>query len=273
MTSPARGLAWIAGVSVVAFAVAIWLLAGRSDHNEPPDLISRALASAVLLAAPGVIGLIGAATGRRSVLVAAGVICLFQSAISFSGVTLIYLMPAILFLRSATDAAGSSPSVPIRPLRVALAALLAVPIALIVILNAGILGVVVLALAAGIAASMRRGGLRPGLPGGGAARVAAIVLLVFGAWAATLALAETVCWIAHEAPGGGITWERIPETDTITMGPDDVSGGCAGGTITPTGAAVAGGLLLLAIGVAVLPDQRRRPVDGGHPTTPSVAGG
>jgi hypothetical protein len=268
MTLHARRLAGIAGAVVVAFAVAIWVLAGRDNGSEPPDLISRALASAVLLGAPGLIGLIGAATGRRTVLIAAGVTCLFQSVISFSGVTLIYLIPAILFLRSATDRGGSPPSAPIRPLRVALAAVAAVPIALVVILNTGLLGVVLLALVAGLAASRRRGAQGPGLTGGDAARGVAIVLLVIGAWSATIVLAETVCWIAHEAPGGTVTWERIPPTNSITLEQGDISGGCAGGTITPTGVAVAGGLLLLAVAVAALPDRRRRRGLGGGDPSP-----
>jgi hypothetical protein len=267
----ARRLASIAGASVVAFAVAIGLLAaGQSKGSEPPDLISRGLASAVLLGAPGLIGLIGAVTGRRSVLIAAGATCLFQSAISFSGVTLIFLVPAIILLRSATDQGGSSPREEIRPLRVVIAAVAAVPIALIVILNVGLLGVVLLALLAGIAATARRGGQRLRLTGAEAARGAAIVLLVIGAWAATFVLAETVCWIAHQTPAG-ITWERIPPTNTISLGVDDVSGGCAGGTITPIGAAVAAGLILLAIGVALLPERRRR-VSDGQPIAPGVAG-
>jgi hypothetical protein len=231
MTLPARRLAGIAGASVIAFAVAIWLLAGQYDGSEPPDLVSRGLASAVLLGAPGLIGLIGAVTRRRTVLVAAGVACLFQSAISFSGV------------------------------------------ALIIVLNVGFLGVVLLALVAGVASSMRRGGRRNGLTGGEAARGVAIVLLVIGAWAATLVLAETVCWIAHEAPGGAITWERIPPTNTLALEAGDVSGGCAGGTITPTGAAVAGGLLALAVGLAAFPDRRRRPVEGGGTMGPAMAAG
>jgi hypothetical protein len=272
MTLHARRLAGIAGASVIAFAVAIWLLAGRGDGSEPPDLISRALASAVLLGAPGLIGLIGAATGRRTVLIAAGVTCLFQSLISFSGVTLIYLVPAILFLRSASDRGATASSEPIRPLRVVLAAVAAVPIALVVIVNTGLLGVVLLALVAGLAASTRRGASGLALTGGEAARGAAIVLLVVGAWAATLVLAETVCWTAHRAPGGGVTWERIPPTNTITLAQGDVSGGCAGGTTTPLGAVVAGGLLLLAVGVAALPDRRGRRFGSGDPSTARVGG-
>jgi hypothetical protein len=271
MTPHARRLAAIAAISAVAFAVGIGLLAaGQFDGGEPPDLISRGLASAVLLAAPGLIGLIGALTGRRSVLIAAGVICLFQSAISFSGVTLIFLVPAILFLRTASDPGEASPGQPVRWLRVVLAAVAVVPIALILILNIGLLGVVLLALVAGIAASARRDGRpRLRLTGGEAARGAAIVLFLVGAWTATFVLAETVCWIAHKTPTG-ISWERIPPTNTIALGVDDVSGGCAGGTITPAGGAVAGGLLLLALGVAALP-QRRRRISGGGPMTPGVA--
>jgi hypothetical protein len=192
--------------------------------------------------------------------------------ISFSGVTLIYLIPAILFLRSATDRGDSRSSEPIRPLRVALAAVAAAPIALVVILNTGFLGVILLALVAGLAASRRRGAPGIGLTAGEAARGAAIVLLVVGAWVATLALADTVCWIAHQAPSGGVTWERIPPTNTITLEQGDISGGCAGGTITLIGTAVAGGLLLLAVGVAALPDRRGRRFGGGNASPLRVEG-
>jgi hypothetical protein len=37
-----------------------------------------------------------------SVLVAAGVLCLLQSVVAFSGVTLVFLLPAIGFLRAAS---------------------------------------------------------------------------------------------------------------------------------------------------------------------------
>jgi hypothetical protein len=263
MSARARRLAWIAGGAAIAFSAAIWVLARSQGGLDPPDLVPRPLASAILLATPGLLGWIGAATDRRTVIVAAGVLCLFQSVIAFSGVTLIYLVPGIIFLRAA--AAEPHPDTdtrrPIRPLNVVLAALLSIPIALVVIVNLGLLGIVLLILivmVTGIASSRRSGTAPPSVTGRDVARGTAVVLLVVGAWAATLAITETTCWIARDAAGGGLAWERIPPTDELTVGPEIVASSCTSGTMTPTGLAVAGLLLIAALGVTVVPLPRRR---------------
>ncbi len=106
MSVGARRLSWLAGGATVVFSVAIWLLARTQDELNPPDLVSRPMASAVLFATPGLLAWIGAATRRRSVVVAAGVLCMFQSVIAFSGVTLIYLVPGVILLRAGAAEAG-----------------------------------------------------------------------------------------------------------------------------------------------------------------------
>ena len=103
MTARGRLIAFMSGLAVIAFALAILVLARSQGGQEPPQAESRGLASVVLLATPGLIGWIGAWTRRPTVVVAAGVICLLQSVVAFSGVTLVYLLPAIGFLRAATD--------------------------------------------------------------------------------------------------------------------------------------------------------------------------
>jgi hypothetical protein len=261
MSPSARRLSWIAGGAVIAFSVAIFILASTNRSLDPPDLLSRPLASALLLATPGLVGWIGAATARSSVLVASGVACLFQSVIAFSGVTLIYLVPAIMFLQAAHGASGPRDGEtvrPIRPIRVVLAAVVSVPIALVVLFNLGLFGVIGLVLAAGVA-SLRANRSRPTVMPLEAVRGLAIVLLVIGAWAATLALTETTCWVAHGAADGSLVWERIPPSDTLTLELGDVASSCASGTVTPTGVALAGGLLVASLGVAAIPTRRPRP--------------
>jgi hypothetical protein len=220
LTPQARRLGWIAGGGVIAISAAIVVLGRSTDELQPPLVVSRALVSAVLLAAPGLIGMIGVATGRRPVLVAAGVLCLFQSWISFSGVTLAYLVPALVFLRSAADGSRST-SGPIRPIRVQIA----VP-------------------RVAVAAAIRGVG---------------IVVVVITSWFASFAMTETTCWVGRGTPGGDITWERIPPTNTLTLGPGDVVSTCGSGTPTLTAVIVAGGLLLAALGVAGAPGLRSHP--------------
>jgi hypothetical protein len=264
MTEPARRLSWIAGAAVIAFSVAIWVLARTQDPLEAPDLVPRPLASALLLSMPGLLGWIGAATGRRTVLVAAGILCLFQSAISFSGVTLIYLLPAIIFLRAATAAperSGAEPpdSAPSRPIRVVVAAVISVPIALVVMLKVGLLGIILMALVAGLAASRREGRPVPRPSALEAARGAVMIVLVIGAWAASFVLTETTCWVGHAAAGGGVVWERIPPTDTLYAGAGDVLSSCSTGVVTPLGLAVAALLLVVAVALAAVPVRPGRP--------------
>lgn len=254
MSEGARRSAWIAGGAAIVFSGAIWLLA-QSQNTEPapPDVVPRALASATLLGAPGLLGWIGAWTSRRVVLAAAGVLCLFQSAISFSGATLIYLMPAVILLRAAMAGSDVSPRKPIRMGRVVIAAVLSVPLALMMILSVGLLGVLLAVLIAGLAAGRDSENGGPALTPSDALRGLSLVILVIAAWAATLALTETACWIATAAGDGGLAWERIAPTDTLELGDGIVASTCAGGTPTAPGVVVAAVLLVGALAVAALP--------------------
>lgn len=254
MTDRARVVAAIAGVSVIALAILIRFLASASDGPEPP-VVGRGFASAVLLGAPGIIGLLGAWTRRGTVLAAAAVVCLLQSAVSFSGVTLVYLVPALVLLRSATEGSSAPAPVPIRPIRLLLAAVLAVPL-VVVVFRVGILALALASAVAVVVSSRTRGARVPPLRARDAARGAAIVVLVVAAWVASFSLAETTCWLGHSAPGGGIAWERIPPSDTFTLGPEDLVATCAGGTLTPAGVVLSGMLLLAAFGMAALPVPR-----------------
>lgn len=73
-----------------------------------PDAILRPFAMGVLYATPGIIGLIGTYGRRRSLLIGAA-LPLFPGAIlSWSGVTLLFLVPAGLLLAAAAVAPASS---------------------------------------------------------------------------------------------------------------------------------------------------------------------
>jgi hypothetical protein len=254
-----RVVSAIASGSIVVLAAVILVLADSSSGPQPPGA-GRAFATAALLGAPGAIGLVGAWTGRRTILAAAGILCLLQSVISFSGVTLVYLLPAIVLVRSATGGRPPSERQPIRPSRLVLAAILAIPI-VIVVVRLGFLGILGLGLAAAFAAGRGRGQGLPAPSVGDVARGAAVVLLVVGGWAASFALAETACWIGHAGPDGAIVWESIPQTDTLTLGPNDVAATCAGGTLTTEGTWLTAGLLVAALAVAALPNSGRRVSD------------
>jgi hypothetical protein len=259
MSDVSRRLAWIAGGAAVAFSVGIWVLARSQGGLNPPDLVPRPLVSAILLATPGVLGWIGAATERRTLLVAAGILCTFQSVIAFSGVTLIYLVPGIMFLRAAAADPDATTGRQIRPLNIVLAALLSVPIALFVIVTVGLLGIVLLIAIVMITALAAGRGSETGsraVTGRDVGLGVAVVLLVIGAWAATLAITETTCWEARQAPDGGLAWERIPPTDELTVGADVVASTCGSGTLTPTGIVIAATLLVGALAIAAVPAGR-----------------
>ena len=263
MTARGRVIALMSGLAVIAFALAILLLARSQGGLEPPQADSRGLASVLLLAAPGLIGLIGAWGRRPTVVVAAGVICLLQSVVAFSGVTLVYLLPAIGFLRAAIDD-GGSPS-PARPAFLIVGAILAVPIAVAVVLSTGILGVLLLVLAGGLAASRSGSRRERRLTTRAAARGLAIVILVVGAWLATFAATETECWVGRTEPGGAVAWEQIPATHTLVLDEGITVSTCASGIPTPAALLVASLLIAAAIGVAAFP-PRLRPI--GHAAGP-----
>lgn len=259
-----RSLAFVSSGTALACSIAILFIGWSNGVDEPPHAKSRALVSVALLAAPGVIGLVGALTRRRTVLAAAGVLCLCQSVVAFSGVTLVFLLPAIGFLRAATGDPDDTRSAagPRRPAPRALfvlAAIAAVPIALAVVFTIGILGVVLLVIIGGVASwrSSRRT-TRPHAPHE-VLRGVAIVALVVGAWIASLAMTETGCWVGHAA-AGGIAWEQVAPTDALTLAPSGVASTCASGLPTPLAIGLATAMVIAAIGVAALPwGTRPRP--------------
>lgn len=86
----------IAGYAVVIGVVA----AGARDPEElgPPEAVPRAVLVAALLMLPAALAVIGAIRRSRPILVVAGVLCLVQAFVAFSGVTIPFVVPALLLL-------------------------------------------------------------------------------------------------------------------------------------------------------------------------------
>lgn len=87
------------------------LIAGVSAFagSGDPDFVPRWAVLFLWYALPGAIGLIGVQARRPWLLIAAGLATAVGSIVAMSGVTLIFLVPALLFLYGAARLAGSSP--------------------------------------------------------------------------------------------------------------------------------------------------------------------
>jgi hypothetical protein len=103
----------IAGYSLVVGAIMAGLIdMGGSDEFRPPATVLRSVTLFGLFLLPAVIAAIGAIRRSRPVLVAAGVLALGQSFIAFSGVTIPFVVPAVLLI--ALGASGSGAVAPRR---------------------------------------------------------------------------------------------------------------------------------------------------------------
>ncbi len=262
----------VAAVLVLMLLVVISVAANR-DGLGPPPTIPSLFPLGLLYGAPAAIGWLGARSARRPLLTSAGLLYLPLAVLAFSGVTLPFLLPALLYLRAAAtrEPVASSAELPRPPGRssrrslIALAAVLAsVPIVLWIVASLGIFGVVGVVAVAGLAPALTRR-VQPtaadrssGRPGRtmraqlrGALGAAAIVALVLAAGAAAIGTTEERCWIRADTPSGPL-FQQIPPTNTITLQGGETAGGCDGGTYTPAGMALESFLLVAAIGTALL---------------------
>jgi hypothetical protein len=95
---------------LLAAALATLCAAGLvfvAASNQTPGLPAEVpwpFVFGAILGTPAVIGALGAVSGRRVLLVAAGILCVVDSILSFSGVTLVFLVPALIFFRAAAAA-------------------------------------------------------------------------------------------------------------------------------------------------------------------------
>lgn len=112
MSEQRQGLDYglIGALADIGFAIVLAVfLAYNTDWRG--DALPRPLVVAVLYAAPGLIGLIGVLAVRPWLLIAAALPLFPASGLSFSGATLVFLLPAVLMIVGATRMVGR-PEVP-----------------------------------------------------------------------------------------------------------------------------------------------------------------
>jgi hypothetical protein len=241
----AAGLAALCGAGLLLVSAA----------NQTPGLPAEVpwpVVFGAILGTPALIGGLGAVSGRRALLVAAGILSVVDSILSFSGVTLVFLVPALVFFRAAAEAPPARHE-PLRLLHWIALAALAVPFALLVILNLGVFGVVGLVAIGGFAPVVLGRG-RFSVPWRDALIGIAVVGLVLGALYSAFAITQTICWNAR-ATATGVVYERIPvQQESGPIGGDTgiVGSGCAGGQPTIESIALTGVLLIGAIAIALL---------------------
>jgi hypothetical protein len=246
------------GLLAIGMAAACGIgLAVLTAYNQTPGLPAEVpwpIVFGAILVMPALIGGLGAVSGRTSLLVAAGILCLVLSVLSFSGVTLVLLVPGVLFLRAAGAKSGGvrSRAEPARALGWLALAALAVLFALASVPFTGVFGLVgLVSLGALLLALLRRGNASVG-PRDVLITLATIGL-VLGALFTAFANTETICWNARST-AAGLVYERIPATNDfgpLGLETGVVGSGCAGGQPTIEGAALTGILLTGAIAIAV----------------------
>jgi len=205
MKSQRRRLGFVlaAAIAALAVVVAAFPLIQEGAGSRPftgPAIVPRPLVLAVLLGLPAALAAVAAVRGSRPIFIAAGVLGLLQSFVSFGGITLGFLIPALLLILLGVEGGGS-------------------------------------------AARPRR---REWLAG------PLVVALGIAAWIAPFATSETVCWVARAGPDGNPVYRIIPNSDTLTVEPDELASGCDGGTFTLQGLMLGGVLWIGAVGVASL---------------------
>jgi hypothetical protein len=91
----------LAGAAIIGgYACAVGLISANAGATDmgPPDVVPRPVILALLLMVPAAVAAIGAWRRSGPILVAAGLLCLAQAFIAFSGVTIPFVIPAILLL-------------------------------------------------------------------------------------------------------------------------------------------------------------------------------
>jgi hypothetical protein len=111
-----RGVILAATVVVLAVAVATLPLiqgATMSGDLSGPSIVPHPIVLGLLLSLPGLLALTAAIRGSRPLFVAAGVLALLQSFIAFSGVTLGFVLPALLLIMLGASAGSAVPGSPV----------------------------------------------------------------------------------------------------------------------------------------------------------------
>ena len=259
----AMGLAAVA-VQLALAALLGGIATGSGAFPNPPEPVPRGLALGVLYALPAAVGALGALGRRRSLLAAASVLSAIGSILAFSGVTLIFLVPSLLF----AAAAGAMASAHTSRWRPSWRALVGVAVGIVTaVLAATRLGVFVLPalvlLLLGLEV-MRAARNAPTVGPRLDALLAAVMIVGLGSGAGwtLLTMTETRCWQAYQTPHG-IEYRSIPDPGAgpIELRGDGIAGGCDGGSLTVQGASLAAGLGLMAVALAALVARRSNPTE------------
>jgi hypothetical protein len=98
---PGAFIGRLASATQLIFAVllgAVPLISGLAHSVTTPDIVPRGLVIWALFSVPGLVGLVAVREHRPALLLAAGAASGLGSIIAFSGVTLIFLVPATMFV-------------------------------------------------------------------------------------------------------------------------------------------------------------------------------
>jgi hypothetical protein len=103
MSARTRRIAGAVAAAMAGLAVLIAVLPFIWDPQDPPELaapmlVPRPVLSAILLAVPAAIAFIAVIRKSTLMLVVAGLLTFLQSFVAFSGVTLGFLLPALLLI-------------------------------------------------------------------------------------------------------------------------------------------------------------------------------
>jgi hypothetical protein len=216
MSTRTRRIAAAISAAMAGLAVTIAVLPLIWEPQASPELaapmiIPRPILTAIFLAVPAAIASIAVIRKSPLMLVIAGLLAFLQSFVAFSGVTLGFLLPALLLIILGVRAGGSDDRS--RPSRRQLAT--------------GVL----------------------------------VIGLVVSAWLVVLGTSETVCWIARLGPDGTPVYRQIPLTDTISVAPSEIGGGCDSGVPTAAGLLTGGVLILGALALAWLASAAEIPAN------------
>lgn len=98
-------------IGILAYAAIVATVPNFLGGNEPrpPWWAQRAVMLFILLSMPGALGTIGVVRRSPSTIGAAAIVCLCQSFVAFSGVTMGFVIPAILLFAGATRLQAERP--------------------------------------------------------------------------------------------------------------------------------------------------------------------
>jgi len=111
------GFVLAATIAMLAIAVAAFpLIQGANGPGtlDGPAIVPRPIVIAFLLGLPAGLAAIAALRDSRAMFVAAGVLCVLQSIVAFSGVTLAFVLPGIVLVGLGLERSSIEPANPVR---------------------------------------------------------------------------------------------------------------------------------------------------------------